>query len=198
MKPIQLKKADQPAADVAVHFKLSEEAQPLLSEGMQAHDFFRALLDNQQYRDALNFMAYLLPKREAIWWGCLCLWEVMRPEPASESAEVIDAVVRWLATPEEELRREIQSSARAAGGAGTSAGSLGLAAFWSEGSMSRPNLPEVKPDPLLTHRMIASAVTAGARLKKPREEQELRFLGLAADVFNGANPLPKKAAKKKR
>ena len=71
-------------------------------------------------------------------------------------------------------------------GFGTPAGCLALAAFWSGGSLSAPNLPPVPPKDELTGTAVAGAImlasiiaTAGA------EPAKAKFLTLGADVASG-------------
>ena len=41
--------------------------------------FLRALLDGPTPEDAVSFCAYLLPRREAVWWACQCLRQIGGP-----------------------------------------------------------------------------------------------------------------------
>src|SRR5438128_432587 len=93
--------------------------------------------------DGLEFIAHWLPKRAAIWWGCLCLWHVGRPTlPAPEDA-ALRAVVQWVREPNEPRRLALEAAAEAAGNLRTAAGGLARAAFFSGGSLVPPGLPVV-------------------------------------------------------
>ena len=35
-------------------------------------DFLQNLAAKEKFEDALTFCAYLLPRREAVWWACRC------------------------------------------------------------------------------------------------------------------------------
>src|SRR5262245_53177425 len=60
------------AADIGKLFTLGDEAKPLLRDGMTPRQYLDILIDKQQYVDAVRFLAHLLPKREGVWWACLC------------------------------------------------------------------------------------------------------------------------------
>jgi hypothetical protein len=79
------------------------------------------------------------------------------------------------------------------------AGALALAAFWSAGSMSRPDLPAVPPPPGLTAQTVAAAVQAAAGEKAPDPRPEASyalFLSLArrvlGDMAQRAAPQPER------
>lgn len=176
------------AAAVAQPITLSEAARRLLRDGQPPGAYFQQLMENGLFRDAVQFSAHLLPKAEAVWWGCLCVWASARPNPAPTHVEALRATVRWLRQPSEENRRAAEAAGRAAG-RDTPAGALALAAFWSGGSMSRPGLPEVAPAPHLTAKTVAGAVLMAATQGGPAavEQRYRQFLALAADVDSGKN-----------
>src|ERR1700676_4860630 len=64
------------ADEVCAHFELAKESRALLRDDMRPREFVEALLKNKQYQVGIDFLAYALPVREAIWWGCLCLQHV--------------------------------------------------------------------------------------------------------------------------
>lgn len=64
-------------------------------------EFLRALIVRAHRADALVFAAYLLPKREAVWWGCQCL-RAFSPAYADEALLAAEA---WVRTPEDATQR---------------------------------------------------------------------------------------------
>jgi hypothetical protein len=170
---------------VCKHIELSQEARKLLRPGLQPAAFFGLLFANEHYHDAVNLVAHLLPKREAVWWGCLCAWHGARPEPPAEVGNALEAAIRWVREPSEANRRATQEPGEKAGPA-TPAGAVALAAFWSGGSMSRPDLPPVPPPERLTNDAIAGAVLAAAARGDPAQlgQRYRQFLHWGADVAN--------------
>jgi hypothetical protein len=124
-----------------------------------------------------------------VWWGCLCVWHVVRPDPPDDVAAILHAALRWLQDPLEENRRALERPARALSPR-EPAGCLGMAVFWSGGSMAAPHLPVVAPNPFLTARAVAGAVlTAAARPEVFAVRQQLRreFLAIGRQVAEGKN-----------
>lgn len=63
--------------------------------------FARTLLGPGKRFAAITFVAHLLPRREAVWWGCQCL----RALDAKYANEPLLAAEAWVRNPEEDLRR---------------------------------------------------------------------------------------------
>lgn len=182
-------KATPPTVEqVCQHFALSDGGRKLLRPGLAPPAFFGLLFANELYHDAVNFVAHLLPKREAVWWGCLCAWQVSRPTPPTDVGDALQAAVCWVREPSEANRRATQGPGEKAG-ATQPAGAVALAAFWSGGSMSRPDLPAVPPPERLTNNAIASAVMAAAAQGDPSQlsQRYRQFLHMGADVANQRN-----------
>src|SRR5262249_50801446 len=142
--------------------------------------FLAALRANQQETDALQYLAFALPKREAIWWGCLCVWHVSRPELPAPEAEAVQAVVRWVQEPTEPRRRAAEKASEPTGGTFTRAGCLALAVVLSGGSLAPPGVPAVPPPPHLSAYILAQMMALAAALKQPEFPEGLypHFLDL--------------------
>jgi hypothetical protein len=191
--PVQ--EAPRTAADVCQSFEPGQDARGLLRDEMTPKAYFSLLVQKELYDAAVQFTARWLSKREAVWWGCLCAWDRKRPEPPEAIDGALGAAVRWVLEPSEENRRAARAAGKEAG-AGTAAGSLALAAFYSEGSISYPDLPEVAPPSDLTARTVAIAVGLAARQGSPSEKDDRRrqFLQMGLEVALGKNPWDEQAA----
>jgi hypothetical protein len=177
------------AAEICKTVLLTDGGKKLLRDDLAPRQFLDLLWDKEQYADAINFMAHALPKRAAVWWGCLCLWLTLRSDnPADVVKAALSSAVRWVQDPSEENRR-------AAGSAGqeaklhTPAGCLAMSAFFSDGSMNPPDQPKSAPPPELTAQTVANAVMMAAFQGDPAQLQrrQRRFLSLALDVAQGNN-----------
>jgi hypothetical protein len=180
--------APEKAAEICRQYEPGEEARRLLRDDLSA-DAYAALLTREHlYADAVQFLAHRLPKREAVWWACLCVWKVLRPEPPAKEAVALEAAVHWVQDPSEANRRAAQKVGEAAG-PGTPAGGVALAAFWSGGSMAPPGLPEVAPPTFLTARTLAGALRlAAVRVRPDAQDVPLRlFVDLGGAVADGKN-----------
>ena len=94
-------------------------------------DFAKELLSSGKLADALTFCAYLLPRREAVWWACTSA-RTLHPDIQRAHADGLRAAEAWVATPDDDHRR----AALAIGTAGDTsqpATWLARAAGWSGG-----------------------------------------------------------------
>src|SRR5438874_13023943 len=173
---------------IAAHVRLSPEAAQLLRSGLSPRAFFELLAERDLTSDALRFLAQAMPKRRAVWWGCLCAWHNRRPELEAAEAAALRAAVCWVLEPTEERRRAAEQPGREAKFS-TPAGCLAMAAFWSGGSMTRPELPVVRPPAHLTGRLVGGTVLLAAARHEPlRYRFRCReFLALGRAAAAGVN-----------
>jgi hypothetical protein len=180
--------AGRPAAEVAALFPLSEEARKLLQDNLTVLTYLYALMKNHFYLDAVRLLAHALPKREAVWWACLCARSVSGDNPPSPVAVALEAAEKWVVDPSEENRRPALAAAAAAEFS-TPAGCAALAAFWSSGSLAPPGVPVIPPGETLTAQGAANAVLLAAVATEPEKapDRYVRFLTEGVRVANGAS-----------
>jgi hypothetical protein len=149
------------------------------------------LIAAAEFPDAIRLVAQNLPKRQAVWWACLCARKVAGASPADETLAALDAAETWVIDPSEENRRAALPAAEAVG-YGTAAGCAAAAAFWSGGSLAPPNVPPVPPGEHLTAHGAASAVMLAAVAREPEKapEKSREFLRLGVEIAEGAHPWP--------
>jgi hypothetical protein len=189
MAAILLKKVQVPtAAELCARFPLSDEAKPLLDPAAAPADFLSRLVEAKQFPDAIRLLAHALPKREAVWWACVCARETLRPEMPGEIVAALQAAEAWVYQPTEENRRGAMVRAEAArfeaGGSWAA-----VAAFWSGGSMAPPEAPAVPPGETLTGSAVAGAVLLSAVQHEPEkaEDKYRAFVDAAIDIANGGS-----------
>jgi hypothetical protein len=174
------------AAELCRHFDLKEEARPLLHDELSPGEFIDLLLANKQYAAAIGFVAHALPPREAVWWGCLCLWHAAGPNlpPVDETA--CKAAVQWVLEPTEDYRKAAQVPGEKAG-FGTPAGGLAMAATWTGGSLAPPGAPAVPPGPFMPAKAVAGAVLLAALKVDPVKilDTQRLFVELGVGVAEG-------------
>ncbi len=177
------------AAEVCRDCQLSEQAVGLLTEGLPPAEFLNALVQAERYDDAGQFLAYWLPKPEAIWWGCLAGWSAYRDRPTPAADEALQAAVSWLREPTERNRRIAQAAGEVLG-LGDPAGAVALAVFFSGGSISLPGLPEVPAPAGLTAKAVYCALVTAAARGDPaqREDRQRTFLRLGVGIATGQLP----------
>jgi hypothetical protein len=118
--------------------------------------FVKSLVETQSWDKAVSFCAYLLPRREAVWWGCQSLRR-MQPHNAPADTVALDAAEAWVREPQEHLRR-------AALDLGTQGDTrrpttwVALAAGWSGGSIAAPEYGNVPAAPYQTARALRTGL----------------------------------------
>ncbi len=189
------------AEEVCGRYPVPAEARALLQPGMNPGQFLDALVSAGQLSDACTFLAFALPRREAVWWGVLVVRESLGPEPTAERSAALQATEAWVTAPSDETRRATMPAAEAAG-FDTPVGLLAVAAFFSEGSIAPPDLPPVAPPEPMTANSVKNAITLAAVLTQPEKAPEklARFLNEGIAVAKGTNTwstdAPETAARK--
>lgn len=176
------------AGDIARQAKLSEKAEALLTGGAAPAAYLGALMEAGLDADAVRFLAFALPKREAVWWACLAARDALATDNRPEVAACLAAAEAWVYRPDDEKRRQMLPLAEAIGFE-TPAGYAALAAYWSGGSIAPPDAPEVPPDPSLTPTMAGAAVLVAATKPDPVKAPAKHKLAIvrAVDIANGGN-----------
>lgn len=174
------------AAEVCQHWKVPDEAQPLLRPDMSPEQFLKQLMKQKLYLPAVEFLAHGLPKREAVWWACVCLRSVQGSYEQPAFQAQLTAAENWARGPTEENRLAASASV-ARHGHDTPAAWVASAAGWSGGSFTTPPEPPVPPDEYLTAKSAAGAITlAATQAPKPLKEYPA-FLALGIEVANGVS-----------
>jgi hypothetical protein len=179
------------AAEICANLDLKGEAPKLLQPDLTPRQFLDVLLEKKLYKEAISFLAHALPKREAVWWACLCVRQAGGPGMAGKELAALKAAVGWVLDPTEDNRRAAEEPGKAADFS-TAAGCAAMAAFWSDGSLNPPNLPAVPPDPLMTAQAVAGSVQLGAVQEGPLKvlEMQRRFLDIGIGVAEGQTTWP--------
>jgi hypothetical protein len=179
------------AAEVCQRAALGDEAKTLLRDGMTPRQLLEALMAGQLHADAARFLAHALPKREAVWWACLCAERVLGPEPPASARAALSAAKAWVIDPKDENRRAALPAAEAAD-LGTPAGCAAVAAYFSGGSLTPPELTPVPPGEHLTGNMVAASLALATVAKEPEKapEKYAEFLKLGFEVANGQHAWP--------
>jgi hypothetical protein len=167
---------------------LGPEAAALLRSAMTPLQYLDALRSAGRFLEAVRFMSWALPRREAVWWACQCVRRVHRPDDPKPALAAVEAAERWAAAPTDENRRAAFTAAEAAD-FGTPAGCAAAAAFWSGGSMAPPTLAAVPPAEHLMPAAVVNAVQLATVHGEPvkAEEKYRLFLALSVEVAAGKN-----------
>src|SRR3954451_14024098 len=95
--------------------------------------YLQSLLNGPTPEDAIGFCAYLLPRREAVWWACQCIRAIEAPLRGGDE-ELLNVAETWVREPEEANRQSALAAGLNATVKSPAAWSV-LGAAWSGGSM---------------------------------------------------------------
>ncbi len=122
--------------------------------------FLKNLSARQKFEDAVGFCAHLLPRREAVWWGCASLRAFLQDIPQSRSAPLL-AAEAWVQNPTDPNR--VRALQIATGGDNSDCFTwLAFGAGWAGGMLSTVPTPPVPVPPYLTARAIRIAILLAA------------------------------------
>lgn len=149
--------AAEKAATVCALYDVDAEKQPLLKSDPEPELFITQLVEQKIWGAATEFLAYALPKREAIWWLCQMIRENKKfTGPKQEAA--LEGAEKWVREPGDEARRAACDLSDQAG-LTTPAGLAAMAVFYSGGSLAPPELDDVEPEETLTARICRGGLT---------------------------------------
>src|SRR6266481_361983 len=118
------------AREICRAFELSEPGQRLLDDAITPLQFVSRLIEIECFADAVSFLAHALPKREAVWWGCLCARDALAAQVSPAAMTALTAAEAWVYKPTEETRHAAGAAAGAAD-TGSPCTWPAFAAFWA-------------------------------------------------------------------
>lgn len=136
--------------------------------------------------EAARLAAHALPKREAVWWACMCARSVPDPALKAEDIAALELAEAWVRRPEEAARRAAAEAAEKTSFQSAEAWAA-MGAFWSGGSLAPEGMAEVPPGEHLTGVAVAGAVVlASVRVKPERQVGRIeKFLDSARAIAAG-------------
>lgn len=130
--------------------------------------FVRRLSADKMLEDAVTFCAHLLPRREAVWWGCLSTRAFRHGDAMPGRLEGLLKAEAWVYEPTDQNRRAALEFGTASDSSDPLSW-LALGAGWSGGMLvSNPKVSVPVPQ-YMTARAIRTAILLGARQISPVE-----------------------------
>ncbi|MHC4557347.1 MAG: DUF6931 family protein [Planctomycetota bacterium] len=174
--------------EICGDFELQEEAKAHLNGDPAPHEFVDRLIRADLYADATRFLTYGLPKRQAVWWSCLCVRSVSACYGDQISAEVLQAAEAWVKDPVETNRK----AALLAGGKhnfempSAPAAWTAMAAGWSGGvpSAGEEDMPAL-PEHLTAHAASGAMLLAATIEPDQAKEMYRKFLETGVQIAQG-------------
>jgi len=182
-----LPKLASPLAPLLPRLELDAHAAGLLASVQTAAEGVLRLEGAGLYAEAARLSAHALPKREAVWWACMCAAAVPDAALPPEDAAARLAAEAWVRKPADESLRRAAWDAAQLTAFSTPEAWAAVGAFWSGGSMSPEGQPVVPPAEHLTGVAVSGAVVMAAVRGLPQRAPErlARFLVAARDIAAG-------------
>ena len=143
-------------------------------------DFVKSLVSAGKLPEAVAFCAYLLPRREAVWWACTSA-RLLAEDLALARPDGLKAAESWVYEPDD-LRRLHALRIGDQGDRNDPATWLALAAGWSGGSQISGAQPAPIP-PYMTARASRAAILLSAA-RTGSGERALRLRSCIAEAIN--------------
>jgi len=149
------------ARDLFEAFETAREDIRVEPADVPSLQFLNSLVAAGDLQNAVGFCAYLLPRREAVWWVCQSVRFIGRRISETDEAH-LQAAEAWVNEPEEE--RRLTALDRGTEGDKTSPATwAALAAGWSGGAMVRnehnaaPSPPHATPKAVIAAILLSTA-----------------------------------------
>ena len=132
--------------------------------------FLRSLVNGPVPEDAITFCAYLLPRREAVWWASQCVRDLVGT-PTEYDQAALKSAEDWVFEPEEP-KRQAALQIGMTGNRKAPSTWVALAAAWSGGNLVINEYGGAPAPPHLTAK-AASGALMFALLGKPDRGAEI-------------------------
>lgn len=185
MKKINAKTAQE----LTVHYDaIADDAFELLESDLSPQDYLNALIDKQYFADSIIFLAHALPKREAIWWACLCSKAVLTKETKADDLASLTMAEKWVYEPDDKKRRMCGTLAEK-GEYKTAQNWTAAAVFWSGGSITKEDDPAMEPAPYLYAHAVSGAILNAVGMSEVDEidMQFQQFIDHGLNIADGGN-----------
>lgn len=185
--PAILTKLTAPLAPLMPRLELEDGPRAALAGAQTAAEGVQQLEAQGFRNDAIRLAAHALPKREAVWWACMCSAAVPDPSLSPADASARAAAEAWVRKPTDDPLRRAAWEAAQKTAFRTPEAWAAVGAFWSGGSMSPQGQPVVPPADHLTGVAISGAVVMAAVRGHPERADARfgRFLVAALDIAAG-------------
>ena len=131
--------------------------------------FLRDLIAGDRIEDALTFCAYLLPRREGVWWACRSV-RALKGADLDGKAQGLLLAEAWVREPDAERRRAAEEFGNSAN-VDDPMTWLARAAAWSGGAITMGQAPAFAPPPELTPHAACVAILLSAGVLSPADRR---------------------------
>ena len=169
------------AAEICRLYHIEAADKALLRDPMTPREFLQALTGAGRITGAIQFLAQVLPGREAVRWACQCLDKTVEETGSPPEVRALKAARAWVDQPAQVRCFEAWAAAEAAG-LETAGGLVAAAAFFSGKTLSPPDLPPTPPPEGLTGETASAALLMAVSAMEPSRSEAALLEYLKAGV----------------
>ena len=189
-KLISMKKINaKTAQELTTHYDaIADDAFDLLNPDLTPEEYLNTLMGKEYFADSIVFLAHALPKREAIWWACLCSKAVTNKNTKADDLASLTMAEKWVYEPDDKKRRMCGTLAEK-GEYKTAQNWAAAAVFWSGGSITKEDEPAMEPAPYLYAHAVSGAIlnAVGASEADDIDMQFKEFINSGLNIADGGN-----------
>ncbi len=176
------------AKNVTKHFELNDVGINLLKDDLETTEFLDLLISNESYSDAINLLSHSLPKREAVWWACICAKQNAEQLNNELYDETLKIAEKWVYDPSEKNRRLAEFYAEK-GKYETAAAWVAAAAFWCGDSIVAENEPKIAPDEYLYAHAVSGSILTSVSMESDEDMSEIfkKYIEHGINIAKGGN-----------
>ena len=181
-----IKATNQNAEIICKNVDLEKDSLPLLKPGETLSGFIQGLLQVYSLKDVIGVISQALPPREAVYWACLCVRDVLDEKESPDDVHAIKAAEQWLVNPNEDNRYLNLQMAEQLEYA-TAAAWVANAVFWSGGSITPRDQAKVEAPEGIFGKAICGAIMLASADEDPKKANGLqqRFVKRGINITQG-------------
>lgn len=167
---------------------IEDDAFEILDPKFTPEQYINILIEKEYFADSILFLAHALPKREAIWWACLCSKAVINKETRPDDIASISIAEKWVYEPDDKKRRMCGTLAEK-GEYKSAQNWTAAAVFWSGGSITKEEDPIMEPAPFLYAHAVSGAIlnAVGSSDSDDVDMTFQEFINHGLNIANGGN-----------
>ncbi|MCC8421341.1 DUF6931 family protein [Photorhabdus thracensis] len=157
------------------HCQLSPQAELVLQQHAVHEQNLSALNKEMLWQDAVFYTIFMLPYAQALELALTFISRVYERDLMQEQRSLLQQVRRWRANGGDPLRHELFEQAQIVG-FDNPISCLVLSVFWSEGSMTTPDLEAVYPQPWQSLATLADTLCLILHVYGEQPEQQALYV----------------------
>jgi len=187
-KPQLAKLRSAPWPAILPRLALNGPAGEMAANAADAAAALEALEQAGLLTEAAKVLAFSLPKRESVWWACMCARHTVPAELPQPDRLALETAEQWVFKGEDAVRREAFAHAEQAG-FGSPEAWAAVGAFWSGESIAPVGQGNVTPAPHLSGTAVSGSVVLSAVRAYPerRLARLSRFIASGREIADGGS-----------